>query len=128
MVDTISKGTDSTPIDSEPTTNAAAEYLRELYHGRGLTLRDLGDFFEVSPTTVRRWLEKAGVELRGTGPRGSFGRKLTADSVRAIRAALADGRRQADLAREFGVSRQVIHAIKSGKIWKETEVASPEKE
>lgn len=99
--------------------SAATEYLRELYLDRGMTLESMAAFFECSPTTVRRWLIKAGVPIRSTGPRGSFGRKLTAETVRTIRARLAKGEGQSTLGREYGVSRQVIFAIKTRQIWKD---------
>lgn len=43
--------------------------------------------------------------------------KLTADSVRAIRAGLEAGRAPKDLAAEFGISRPTITNIKKRKTW-----------
>lgn len=43
--------------------------------------------------------------------------RVTEDDVRAIRARHAGGERGADIARSYGLSRQVIHAITSRKNW-----------
>jgi len=39
-----------------------AETLRRLYHDEGMTLAEIGDRFDVSDTTIRRWMVKKGVE------------------------------------------------------------------
>jgi hypothetical protein len=43
--------------------------------------------------------------------------KLGPPEVRAIRAALADGESQRDVARRFGVSQQTVAAISTGQRW-----------
>jgi hypothetical protein len=43
---------------------------------------------------------------------------LTNDHVRSVKAALAAGERGRSLARRFGVSEQVISAIKTGRSWR----------
>lgn len=40
------------------------ELLRELYHGEGLSLRDMGEHFGVEHSTVRRAMDRYGVERR----------------------------------------------------------------
>lgn len=44
--------------------------------------------------------------------------KLTPDSVREIRLRVSDGERQADLAREFGVSKTTLSQMIHGKTWR----------
>lgn len=44
--------------------------------------------------------------------------KLTAKTVQAIRELLAQGVRQATIARRYGLSRSVVSRIKQGKTWK----------
>lgn len=46
-------------------------------------------------------------------------RKLTIEQARAIRARLAAGERQVDLAREFSVRKDCISRIWTGKAWKD---------
>jgi DNA-binding NarL/FixJ family response regulator len=53
------------------------------------------------------------------GKRGSnhYKAKLTEDQVYEIRKALADGEKGKDLAEDYGVSKQTISNIKTGRIW-----------
>lgn len=55
----------------------------------------------------------------GTAPLGerSGTAKLTEAKVREIKQRLAAGASQHPLAREFGISRSLIQAIKAGKVW-----------
>jgi len=41
--------------------------LRELYHGVGLTLREIGRRYAATAATVLRWMAEAGVERRPPG-------------------------------------------------------------
>lgn len=43
--------------------------------------------------------------------------RLSEDAAAAIRTAIAEGVSQADLAREYGVSKYLIHDIRRGKSW-----------
>lgn len=97
-----------------------ASYLRELYSRRGLTLREISAFLAVSPATVRRWLVRLNIPRRGRGrPVGTrVAWKLTEKDVATIRQQLTKGVSQAQLARQYRVSRQLIHQIKHWKIWK----------
>lgn len=46
--------------------------------------------------------------------------KLTADQVRSIRARVAAGERQTDIARELGMNKNHVNDIVLRKVWKET--------
>ena len=94
--------------------------VRGMYE-RGATVREIALLLDVGKDRVHRALKKVGTELRNPGPRGSFSRKLTRRDVRAIRARLGAGDSQAAVARDYNVSRQTVHKIKSGQIWKEGE-------
>jgi hypothetical protein len=51
-----------------------------------------------------------------------FAPKLTADELRAIRQAVAEGSAtKAELAARYGVSRQAIHNIVIGRTWKQVD-------
>ena len=43
--------------------------------------------------------------------------KLTAEQVRLIRALLANGRSQSDVARDYGVTKSTIADIRHGRTW-----------
>lgn len=92
--------------------------VRGMYE-RGATVREIALLLGVGKDRVHRALVAVNTELRRPGPRGSFSRKLTARDVRQIRARLEAGERQSAVARDVGVSRQTIHKIKSGQIWKD---------
>lgn len=58
------------------------------------------------------------VDHRGTNnPAWSLNGKLYEYDVRQIKAAIAMGERKSDLAREYGVSRQLIDKIANGQKW-----------
>lgn len=44
--------------------------------------------------------------------------KLTAEKVREIRARLAAGEKQCNLAKEFGLNQTSLHQLKTRKTWK----------
>jgi hypothetical protein len=44
--------------------------------------------------------------------------KMTPSEVRRMRARLAEGARQVDLAKEFGVSQPTVSAVKVGRCWR----------
>jgi len=50
--------------------------------------------------------------------KGRAGKKLTAEDVRVIRAAIANGNSNAVLAADFNVTPQHINLIRKGKLWK----------
>lgn len=45
-----------------------AERLRELYHGDGLTLSEIGERLDTTAATISRWMDKHGIEKRSQGP------------------------------------------------------------
>ena len=47
-----------------------------------------------------------------------FTAKLTIEQVREIKQLLANGFKQTDIAKRFGVTNDTISAIKRGKIWR----------
>jgi len=46
-----------------------AEWLREAYVDKKLTMQELADMFNVTPMTIYGWLQKHGIETRGRGRR-----------------------------------------------------------
>ena len=92
--------------------------------------------FAVGKSTVLRvldgqsWADATGaVSLRGSRQRQSTAvpgeanpaAKLTSDRVREVRAALASGKSQRAVARDFGVSQRAIWGIANGDAWKSVE-------
>lgn len=69
-----------------------------------------------SKTQPEKWAHRNVVRGEGVG-----GSKLTADKVREIRRRFANGERQADLAREFGVGSATMFNIVRRKLWKHIE-------
>ena len=45
------------------------EWLTAVYHGEGLTLKQIGDACGVSPMTINQWLVKHGITSRPRGRR-----------------------------------------------------------
>lgn len=45
------------------------ELLEELYHDEGLTQDQIAERIGMDATTVRRWMERFGIETRWLGPR-----------------------------------------------------------
>lgn len=91
----------------------------------GVSQRDLMSKYGVSRSTITSinmnasWYDPAWTPcLDRSGERASKAR-LTWGDVRTIRARLASGDRNVDLAREFGVPSSSISFIKSGRTWKE---------
>lgn len=46
------------------------ETLRDLYHGRGMTTREIADHFGCSNGTISRWLDRHGIETRKNWKKG----------------------------------------------------------
>jgi hypothetical protein len=64
--------------------------------------------------TLKKWMR----HRHQMDPNLGFGAsKLTAHSVRKILRECGNGRPQAEVARDFGVSRQMVNAIVKGKKW-----------
>jgi DNA invertase Pin-like site-specific DNA recombinase len=53
------------------------------------------------------------------GPAGSrnASAKLNESDIPKIRSLLQSGRKRIDIAKEFGISRSVIHRIQTGRAW-----------
>jgi len=58
--------TDYTSDDNQYSDRAYrdAETLRRLYHGEGMTLKEVGEHLGVVGSTIRKWMEKHGIERR----------------------------------------------------------------
>lgn len=94
--------------------------------GEDLCLHDISKKYGIPSTTINRRYSQG---LRGEDlicPRNRnvhrvgtmvAGSKLTESDVMRIKQAMECGSRNADLAREFGVSRSVISEIRHGKAW-----------
>lgn len=92
------------------------EVLRRLYHGQGMSLREVGDRLDVSRGTVRKWMERHGIERRGRSEAvglaaGADPRLRDGDWLRERYE--GDGRSLNEIADELGVSDSaVLHQMR----------------
>lgn len=82
------------------------EHLRELYHGRGMTIQEIADVLDTSYPTVHKWLDKFDIE------RESFGEHQTPEILKDadwLRKQHHDlGRSMTDIAEEVGCSQSAV--------------------
>lgn len=124
MKDKIEKGhqTRGSEYVRSKLTEADIPKIIELYN-KGKSQCALGKIFGVQQTTIslvlrrERWTHVEVSELPRLRRRGGGSRKLTWDTVDAIREAFSKGAKTKDLAQQFGISPRSIRDIIGGKTW-----------
>jgi predicted DNA-binding protein YlxM (UPF0122 family) len=89
-------------------TTSALQAWR-MYWFEVLTLREVAERLDTSVNTLARLWKHWGFPTRSSGPTRSP-KRLTAEDIDAI-VALAPTTSQAEIAREFGVSRSAVHQV-----------------
>ena len=90
----------------------------EMY-AQGGSLREIGRTLNMDHKSIGSRLRRLGVAIERTPKVGSAlpSAKLTEDDVREIRRLLRHKMRQADIAKQYGVSSSVVSEIHTGKAW-----------
>ena len=82
------------------------EWLESEYHKPGVTQGDIAKQCGVSRATISRWVSKHGIESKGVGSAQAQGEYKDAEWLREKY--IDDRRSMADIASEFGVSKETI--------------------
>lgn len=90
--------------------------LKVLYWRQKKTLTEIAEMFGVTHARIWAMMERWDIPRRNPGPTGKG--TLTERQVRRIKTALKAGQTGGELADKYGVTRQTIHQIKKGKIWR----------
>jgi hypothetical protein len=115
------------PGELNPLAKLTEEQVAEIRRlaAEGVPQKDIAPRFGVNPGTISQivggviWSHSfTGCPTRRRSP-VSFTR-LSAEQVETVRQLIAEGRKQTDIAREFGVSPCTISSIKKGRNWKRT--------
>jgi DNA-binding XRE family transcriptional regulator len=116
-------------IGSIKLDNTKVAEIRNLLIEEKLTMKQIGEIFNVSPQTIGlinkggSWTNVEGVISRIRGSRQSNNNiKLNIDQVKEIRDLLIEGNMTfKEIGERFGVSSQTIYLINIGKIWTNVE-------
>ena len=106
--------------EKNPSAKLTADDVQAIRKARaeGRTLESIGRYFGVTATTVSRVCSQkqhgGWASLDGTP---NVRKRISAETVAAVRQRIAQGARQHEVAAEFGLSQQHVGRIASGQSW-----------
>ena len=83
----------------------------------GMTCYEVAEKVRYAPSTVKRWLHRAGVMRTGNFGEHNRKAKLTVAGVQEMRARHMEGETQKSLAEDFGVSPSTANAVINEQTW-----------